>query len=317
MRLLISSVRTTFNNPYKENETGFVNSTTGLYQGGKPMKKKLLAIMVALVACTVGCQMGDDDKVGSEDCTDGRDNDGDGLIDCNDGDCSGYIGCRDDPPDCPDPSNPACPDPCQTNPANCGYENCTDGVDNDGDGLVDCEDSYCDGAAHCQCQPENCSDGRDNDCDGQVDCDDPDCNGSSACCLDYEICGDGLDNDCNGKTDCADSACWTEEECWCATVQINLPDGGLVDIVTGAGVHWGQSVQPGWYERIALVPEDLGATFWIGTDTIDVLKTKGVMYAWFPGLEYPCDFEGQGSLSNHFAWANNWNYANFTLGCGN
>jgi len=53
---------------------------------------------------------------------------------------------------------------------------CTDGVDNDDDGLVDCADPDC--ACDPACAPPtetSCSDGVDNDCDGLVDCDDPDC----------------------------------------------------------------------------------------------------------------------------------------------
>jgi len=113
----------------------------------------------------------------SEDCTNGLDDDTDGLTDCDDPDCNGY---------------PVCD----------GGEHCFDGVDNDGDNAIDCADDNCGGAA---CRPEpcdasgcapdlgfvcvakqcrcwggqelevTCSDGRDNDCDGLADEDDPDC----------------------------------------------------------------------------------------------------------------------------------------------
>ena len=59
--------------------------------------------------------------------------------------------------------------------------------------------------------PEKCSDQLDNDCDGQVDCADPDCAAAPACaatCTPYpEICSDGTDNDCDGQVDCADPDC--------------------------------------------------------------------------------------------------------------
>jgi Tol biopolymer transport system component len=55
-------------------------------------------------------------------------------------------------------------------------ENCTDGIDNDGDGLIDCDDS------------EDCSD-------------DPACTEPPS---DPEICDDGIDNDGDGLTDCLD-----------------------------------------------------------------------------------------------------------------
>ena len=64
--------------------------------------------------------LGGEMPVPDEDCTDGIDNDGDGLIDCDDSD------------DCGD--DPACTEP-PLDP-----EICDDGIDNDGDGLTDCLD---------------------------------------------------------------------------------------------------------------------------------------------------------------------------------
>lgn len=59
--------------------------------------------------------------------------------------------------------------------------NCTDGIDNDGDSLIDCFDADCYGNPACKSSggPENsdrlCSDGVDNDGDGAIDCEDLDC----------------------------------------------------------------------------------------------------------------------------------------------
>lgn len=53
--------------------------------------------------------------------------------------------------------------------------NCSDGIDNDQDGDVDCEDSDCEGDPACPGEETDCSDGVDNDQDGDVDCDDADC----------------------------------------------------------------------------------------------------------------------------------------------
>ena len=57
-------------------------------------------------------------------------------------------------------------------------EDCEDGVDNDADGRIDCEDGECAGASACQ---EDCADGVDNDVDGLTDCFDDDCLGISGC----------------------------------------------------------------------------------------------------------------------------------------
>ncbi len=62
-------------------------------------------------------------------------------------------------------------------------EICDDGIDNDGDTLVDCDDPDCGGHPNCTV-PEICDDGIDNDGDTLVDCNDPDCTGDPSCeCL--------------------------------------------------------------------------------------------------------------------------------------
>ena len=125
------------------------------------------------------------------DCTDGTDNDGDGLVDCDDQDCQ---------------SNPDCQLPeIETD--------CKDKVDNDGDSFVDCVDSDC--SADPFCLPEeDCSDFIDNDEDGLVDCDDTDCETDPSCQLvEVEDCTDGVDNDGDGFIDCADPDCATDYYC--------------------------------------------------------------------------------------------------------
>lgn len=86
------------------------------------MKKGIVIYILALSAFSFfgvnACTDLDDEEIPVEICADGIDNDGDGLIDCQDPDCE---------------ANEACID-----------EVCNDGIDNDGDGLTDCEDSECD-----------------------------------------------------------------------------------------------------------------------------------------------------------------------------
>ena len=94
-------------------------------------------------------------------CSDGIDNDGDGLVDY--------------------PADPGCwspDDPWET-------VDCSDGIDNDGDGLIDWDpngvgpDPSCSGAQFGVEQTE-CSDGADNDGDGLIDLADPQCMAPSA-----------------------------------------------------------------------------------------------------------------------------------------
>jgi len=114
----------------------------------------------------------------NEICGNGVDDDGDGLIDCDDPNCFGQ--------DCP--------------------EVCDDGMDNDGDGFVDCADTDC---PPCQ---EICDDGLDNDRDGLVDCDDPNCAGNPVCSGVAEICNNGLDDDGDGLIDCDDPDCQIDND---------------------------------------------------------------------------------------------------------
>ena len=115
---------------------------------------------------------------------------------------------------------------------------CDDGVDQDADGVTDCDDDDCDGAicdasgsrcevgtcGGCRGEPSEtaCGDGEDDDCDGMRDCADPDCAGvvcgpgdvvcaagACPCASGFEerICGDGTDDDCDGVIDCDDPDC--------------------------------------------------------------------------------------------------------------
>ena len=101
-------------------------------------------------------------------------------------------------------------------------EDCSDGLDNDVDGDVDCEDSDCEGAT--PCVESDCGDGVDNDGDALVDCWDPDCSELELCA---EDCSDAVDNDLDGWLDCADSECAEASECQedCSDGEDNDVDG--------------------------------------------------------------------------------------------
>ena len=93
------------------------------------------------------------------------------------------------------------------------FEDCTDGEDNDGDDLVDCDDPDCATAPECAEGEQECDNEIDDDGDGLVDCDDPDCFGDPACGGDEEICDDGIDNDGDGRIDCEDGDCVGDPAC--------------------------------------------------------------------------------------------------------
>lgn len=196
--------------------------------------------------------------LGTIQCNDGMDNDGDGEILDSDGD--GIIDTRirvdsddsncmsafddtegedGDAPDLPncvdgedndgdgwvDAADPDCMDLLPGGESTDHASSCGDGADNDGDGLTDEADPSC------RCDPNY-----DNDGDGIDDDEDPDC-------LDHRVepgigdadCNDGLDNDGDGLIDSEDEGCAsalddTEEGTahpWCRDGEDNDLDGWI------------------------------------------------------------------------------------------
>ena len=131
-------------------------------------------------------------------CTDGKDNDGNHLTDCEDPACRDVARCA----------------------AVIGPEDnvgaCSDGVDNDGNGYIDCVDRSCVTTEACKSKEKGdentngaCADGLDNDWNGYIDCGDRSCQ-IDAVSISEETnayCSDGKDNDGNGFTDCSDHSC--------------------------------------------------------------------------------------------------------------
>jgi len=155
----------------------------------------------------------DSDPALVEDCSDGADNDSDGLTDCADSDCAatcdadsdGAISTAFGGDDCDDANaaiNPSADEIC-------------DGVDNNCDGLVDDDDPTVD-ASDSPWYADSDQDGFGNDSQVVYRCEAPggsavqdntDCNDNNADIhpLAIEIC-DGRDNNCDGLTDDEDPA---------------------------------------------------------------------------------------------------------------
>ena len=106
-----------------------------------------------------------------------------------------------------------------------GDQDCEDQIDNDQDGMTDCQDPDClVSSVHCgervplvsylepEGSPGTCDDQVDNDDNGQFDCGDAACQLMlESCCLGEVTdasCSDGVDNDGNGYTDCEDRGCY-------------------------------------------------------------------------------------------------------------
>ena len=156
----------------------------------------------------------------SEDCTNGIDDDGNGLVDCDDFVCI---------------LDPTC--------SSSGSEDCVNGVDDDADGDIDCDDSDCLLDPNCfviGAGESDCQDGIDNDGNGQIDCADWSCaldpictgsNGGGSSPTGVENCIDTMDNNGDGFVDCDDPGCVDYPHCYESNCQDGIDQDGdlLVD----------------------------------------------------------------------------------------
>ena len=137
-------------------------------------------------------------------CIDGRDDDDDGEWDYFDDGCADLVA------------------------ANEGLDPrmCSDLVDNDGDGLVDCEETLCSDERHdpyyryCALPYEICNNGVDDDLDGWKDCEESGCRCNEVEGNRGNECADGEDNDGNGLVDCEESSCITGPAPGCAHPEV-------------------------------------------------------------------------------------------------
>jgi hypothetical protein len=100
-------------------------------------------------------------------------------------------------------------------------------VDNDQDGVTDCDDADC--AADPSCVESECNDQVDNDGDGDTDCDDSDC-AAAPNCNPEAVCDDDIDNDLDGDTDCDDTDCATDPVCLASLKPGDANGDGILDM---------------------------------------------------------------------------------------
>jgi hypothetical protein len=197
----------------------------------------------------------------AEVCSDTADHNCNGLTGCDDPACAGMTGC------CTSGQMRACYDgpagtagvgQCKAGSQSCnpdgswpqvctgevlpGIElgNCQDGIDNDCNGQVDCQDIVC--LLDPACQPKTCQQGAMQACyDGPAGTDGVgQCHGGMQVCTaqgqwpatctgevtpgsESGNCSDGIDNDCNGKVDCQDAACALDAACLPQACTPNTP----------------------------------------------------------------------------------------------
>lgn len=124
-----------------------------------------------------------------------------------------------------------CDDPACASIPICRREICDNWIDDNGDGLVDCEDPTCFGTLPCLTPGEEiCNNGIDDNDNGLVDCQDDDCRDAPICRptdAGQELCDNGIDDDGNGAIDCADPACVALPACLGTTCAADV-DFGLL-----------------------------------------------------------------------------------------
>ena len=197
-------------------------------------------------------------------CSDGIDNDGDGLVDGDDPDCQvpptqegppGDATCSDGIDNDQDGAIDGADSDCQTPPTTegpPGDETCSDGIDNDQDGAIDGADSDCVPGPTTEGPPGDptCSDTIDNDQDGATDGADSDCQTppTTEGPPGDPTCTDGIDNDQDGATDSADSGCQTPpvEKC--------TADAGDPGLLTGNTL--GQEIWDGGGDALSPLTEN-------------------------------------------------------------
>jgi len=135
---------------------------------------------------------------------------------------------------------------------------CGNGLDDDGDALIDCDDPDCLGEA--ACIESDCDNGLDDDGDGDIDCADADCRPNAACI--ESDCQNGLDDDGDGDVDCNDEDCEADLACLEGDLLVLDPfdDGDLLHNVNGIG---GGHVGVGWSKTWG---ETVGGPAWWGAD---------------------------------------------------
>lgn len=123
------------------------------------------------------------EEFGASLCSDGCDNDENGVYDCNDSACCGSVECG---------AGTVCGGGSCTPAEELSFTYCSDGCDNDGDAVYDCNDSGC-----CETLAGSCP--------STTLCGETSCTPTSE--SEYTYCVDGCDNDGDGVYDCNDSGC--------------------------------------------------------------------------------------------------------------
>jgi len=234
------------------------------------MRTRILlpAALAALTLLPLACTPDPVEGQNPGECVDGADNDEDGLFDCADPDCVPAPACAGDDDDAGDDDTigdddtgdddtlhgddddhgdddsaggPGDDDSAggpgdDDDTANPGeWQNpgdCSDGIDNDGDTLIDCKDPDC-GNESSECGGD---DDDDDDSGGSGDDDDSAGSGDDddSTSAPVEDCSNGIDDDGDGSADCLDGDCTGDPSCGSAFTGPTIDSAGPCPIAASA-----------------------------------------------------------------------------------
>ncbi|HVP12377.1 MAG TPA: hypothetical protein VMV94_14465 [Phycisphaerae bacterium] len=130
----------------------------------------------------------------------------------------------------------ACNCPTDCGPPTASEASCTNGLDDDCDGLIDCADPNCQGNPACTgivCDGDGICEPGETGCVCWMDCGPPP--------VVEGDCGNGVDDDCDGLVDCADTFdCGFSPECMAPstyTLSVNITGQGTVTLNPAGGIY--------------------------------------------------------------------------------
>ena len=273
-----------------------------MYLGVIQMKILYFTCLMSLIACgdkvTEGMTPGD--------CSDGADNDGDGLFDCNDDGCEGAPDCNGESDDT-GTSEDENLDPADVDADGDGFSE-NDGDCDDSDPMINPEtldsvgddvDTNCDGHDGIDAD----GDGFASEISGGIDCDDTDRN---VCPGATDLWYDGVDSDCSGGSDYDQDGDGEDSDQYGGTDCDDL-DGGINTSATDV-----------WYDGIDQNCDGLNdydqdgdgedSDQYGGTDCddLDVTMNTSATDLWYDGVDSDCsggsdyDQDGDGEDSDQY-----------------
>ncbi len=169
--------------------------------------------------------------------------------------------------------------------------NCNNGIDDDGDGVMDCDDGDC--FTSNVCTVEICDNGIDDDGDGWIDCSDTECFNLSFC---VEICDNGIDDNGDGLIDGDDPQCNTPagvtgglesngslaDKVSKRNIKLAINNDDLINMKKEGAIPFNASTFRGAFDLSNFIPQDFNDAFVAEStpdDLVDITNAEEVVAA--------------------------------------